>query len=50
MLLSARSQRHFANIDRSTLRRIVEELLDARGDKAFRETIQLLARELDVRL
>ena len=33
------------HVDRGTLKKIVEELLETRGDKAFRETIQVLAHE-----
>ena len=37
-------------VDRHTLEQIVGELIDTRGDKEFRETIEQLAHDLDVRL
>ena len=38
------------HVDRSTLQAIVEELLDARGDKMFREILERIAHELDVKV
>jgi hypothetical protein len=38
------------HVERDKLQAIIEELLDTRGDRAFREIIQQLARELGVRL
>jgi hypothetical protein len=34
------------HVDQSTLDRIIEELLDLRGDKKFRDTVEFIAREL----
>ena len=33
-------------VDRATLYRIVEELLDVRGNKSFRDTVEIIAREI----
>jgi len=38
------------HVDRSTMQAIVEELLDTRGDKTFREIVESLVHELDVKL
>ena len=38
------------HVDRNTLGKMIEELFETRGDKVFRETIQLLAHELGVTL
>jgi hypothetical protein len=38
------------HVDQKTLRKILDDLLDARGDRSFRDTIETLARELDARL
>jgi len=34
------------HVDQATLDRIVEELLDLRGDKKFRDNVEFIAREL----
>jgi hypothetical protein len=34
------------HVDQSTLDRIAEELLDLRGDKKFRDTVEIIAREI----
>jgi hypothetical protein len=38
------------HVDGSTMQAIVEELLDTRGDKTFREIVESLAHELDIKL
>ena len=38
------------HVERDKLQAIVEELLETRGNKDFREAIQLLAHELGMRL
>jgi hypothetical protein len=34
------------HVDQKTLQKVVDDLLDIRGDKSFRDTITTLAREL----
>ncbi len=34
------------HVDQATLDRIVEELLDVPGNKSFRDTVEIIAREL----
>ena len=36
------------HVDQNTLQRIVDELLDTRGDTTFRDTIEQLAHDLNV--
>lgn len=33
-------------VDQATLDRIVEELLDVPGNKSFRDTVEIIAREI----
>jgi len=37
------------HVDQETLEKVVDDLLDIRGDKSFRDTIATLARELKAR-
>jgi ppGpp synthetase/RelA/SpoT-type nucleotidyltranferase len=37
------------HVDRKTLEKIVDDLLDIRGDKNFRDTIAALTRELNAK-
>jgi len=38
------------HVDQNTRQRIVEDLLDTRGDKTFRDTIEQLAHDLNVKV
>ena len=37
------------HVDQKTLEKVVDDLLDIRGDKNFRDTVATLARELKAR-
>jgi len=37
------------NVDQKTLEKVIDDLLDIRGDKNFRDTIATLTRELEAR-
>jgi hypothetical protein len=38
------------HVDQKTLQNVVDDLLEVRGDKSFRDTIQTLAHELGAKL
>ena len=38
------------HVDQRTLRKVLDDLLDIRGDRTFRDTIETLARELNAKL
>jgi hypothetical protein len=54
MMLSDAALREIAkafrkHVDQETLEKVVDDLLDIRGDKSFRDLIATLARELKAR-
>ena len=38
------------HVDQRTLKKVLEELIDIRGDRSFRDTIETLAHELKAKL
>ena len=38
------------HVDQKTLQKVVDDLLEIRGDKSFRDTIETLAHELRAKL
>ena len=38
------------HVDQRTLRKVLDDLLDIRGDRSFRDTIETLAHELQAKL